>query len=244
MTNKKTWFKEWFDSPYYHLLYSNRDYNEAKFFIKNLIKFLKIENNSSVLDLACGKGRHSIYMNKLGFNVTGYDLSEKNIIHAKKYENDKLNFCIHDMRFPFKGHFDVIFNLFTSFGYFENIDDDSGVLINIKNSLKNDGLGVIDFMNSNYVKNNLIDQESFSKANIQFLIKRKFVEGFVLKNIKIFDGKDEISYNEKVRLYSLDDFKCLLNKNGLILKSCYGDYQMNNFDVNNSPRMIIIFKPI
>ena len=244
MANKKTWFKEWFDSPYYHLLYANRDYNEAQFFIKNLINLLKIEKNSSVLDLACGKGRHSIYMNKLGFNVTGYDLSEKNIKHAKKYENDKLNFCIHDMRSPFQGNYDIIFNLFTSFGYFENIDDDSRVIANIKNSLKNGGLGVIDFMNSNYVENNLIDQESFSKANIQFSIKRQCVNGYVSKKIKIFDGKDEIFYNEKVRLYSLDDFKYLLSKNDLILKSCYGDYQMNDFDIKNSPRMIIIFKPI
>ena len=74
----------WFDSDYYHILYSNRDLKEAEHFIKNLVNHLKIKKGSKILDLACGKGRHSIYLNKKGFDVTGYDNSEKSIKKAKK----------------------------------------------------------------------------------------------------------------------------------------------------------------
>ena len=85
MTNKKKWFESWFDTPYYHLLYKHRDDKEAHKFIKNLMQFLKIDKDQNILDLACGKGRHSIFLNKLGYRVTGVDLSSQNILQAQKY---------------------------------------------------------------------------------------------------------------------------------------------------------------
>ena len=81
------WFEEWFDTPYYHILYSNRDYREAENFLNLLTGFLKLEKKSSIIDLACGKGRHSIYLNKLGYKVLGLDLSEQSISYDKKFEN-------------------------------------------------------------------------------------------------------------------------------------------------------------
>ena len=82
----------WFNSSYYHILYKNRDYNEAEHFINNLIIKLNLKKNSKILDLACGSGRHSIYLNKKGMNVKGYDNSENNIKKAKKFENSSLSF--------------------------------------------------------------------------------------------------------------------------------------------------------
>ena len=107
----------WFDSDYYHILYSNRDLKEAEHFIKILVNHLKIKKGSKILDLACGKGRHSIYLNKKGFDVTGYDNSEKSIEKAKKFKNNLLRFKRKEMTEEYEGSFDFIFNLFTSFGY-------------------------------------------------------------------------------------------------------------------------------
>ena len=75
----------WFDTKFYHILYKNRDHKEAELFIENLIDKLKIKKNSKVLDLACGRGRHSIFLNKKGMIVTGFDSSENNILEAKKF---------------------------------------------------------------------------------------------------------------------------------------------------------------
>ena len=93
----ENWYTSWFDSPYYHILYKNRDDKEAGLFMKNLTSFLNLSTSSKILDLACGKGRHSKYLNQLGYHVTGIDLSPQSIVYAKQFENDKLFFEEHDM---------------------------------------------------------------------------------------------------------------------------------------------------
>ena len=121
MTNNKSeWYLDWFNSPFYHLLYKERNSSEATYFMNNLINKLQIDKNSSILDLACGRGRYSLYLSNIGHKVTGIDISKENISEAKKNESDKLNYILHDMRYPLNQKFDLILNLFTSFGYYEN----------------------------------------------------------------------------------------------------------------------------
>ena len=91
------WFKTWFDSEYYHLLYKDRDQTEAENFVKKIYQYLSPSINQTMLDLACGKGRHSIHLNKMGALVEGCDYSENSIRHAKQFENDRLQFFTHDM---------------------------------------------------------------------------------------------------------------------------------------------------
>jgi cyclopropane fatty-acyl-phospholipid synthase-like methyltransferase len=85
-------------------------------------------------------------LNQLGFDVLGADLSENSILEAQKNTNDSLHFKVHDMREPFE-KYDAIFNLFTSFGYFENDEDNLTTLKAIKESPSEYGFAVIDFMN-------------------------------------------------------------------------------------------------
>ena len=87
MQAKKDWFHKWFNTPYYHLLYRDRDDSEAELFMMNLTQFLGLKKDDTILDLPCGKGRHAIFLNSLGFDVTGADLSENSIEYAKQFEN-------------------------------------------------------------------------------------------------------------------------------------------------------------
>ena len=87
------WFEDWFNSKYYHILYKNRDKSEAIFFLRNIINQLKFKDGK-ILDVACGKGRHAKYFNKLGFEVIGIDLSQKSIEFAKKIVMKKSNFSL------------------------------------------------------------------------------------------------------------------------------------------------------
>ena len=80
----QTWYSSWFDTPYYHLLYKNRDEQEAKAFIDLLCQYLNLPAGSLALDLACGKGRHAKVMAENGLNVTGLDLSPGSIAEARK----------------------------------------------------------------------------------------------------------------------------------------------------------------
>ena len=87
MDEKCDWFENWFDTTWYHTLYSDRDYTEASRFIENLIGFLKPTENATILDLACGKGRHAKHINRLGYRVWGVDLSSSSIESAIESEN-------------------------------------------------------------------------------------------------------------------------------------------------------------
>ena len=149
------WFESWFDTKYYHILYKERNDEEAQLLMDNLTHYLNLPEDAKILDLACGKGRHAIYLNSLGFDVTGADLSENSILEASKFSNEKLHFKVHDMRETCDEKYDAIFNLFTSFGYFEDDADNYKTIKAIHNSLTETGFAVIDFMNADYVIENL-----------------------------------------------------------------------------------------
>ena len=150
------WYTSWFDTPFYHILYKERNDEEAKLFIDNITNYLNIPKKSKVLDLACGKGRHSKYLNSLDYDVTGVDLSSNNIAYANQFANDTLRFKVHNMANPIGESFEAIFNLFTSFGYFENEEDNLNTINAIKSGLSDFGFGVIDFMNVDFIINHLL----------------------------------------------------------------------------------------
>ena len=236
-------YNKWFDSPYYHILYENRDHIEAKNFIEKIINYLKLDKGSKILDAACGNGRHSIEIEKLGYKVLGIDLSKNSIKKAKKNENKNLNFLIHDISIPFESEFDAVFNLFTSFGYHTK-KKDLDVLYAIEKNLKNGGIGVIDFFNINKVKKDLIENEIIIKRNIKFKITRKIYKDYIKKSISFYDKKKEYNFNEKVNNLSLDNFINYLSKMNLKIQQVFGDYNLNPFNSKKSSRLIIVLKKI
>ncbi len=238
---EKTWFKDWFDTKYYHLLYQNRDESEAEVFIKNLTHFLNLENGAHILDLACGKGRHAVILNNLGFKVTGADLSENSINEAKHYENDELIFQVHDMRdiIPLK-KFDAVFNLFTSFGYFEDTSDNEKVIQSIFEMLNPSGILVIDFMNVHRVLERMVLEETKIVAGIEFKLNRNYTGTHIIKAIDFADEGKSFKYQEKVQALEKEDFEAILSNNGFSLMHVFGDYNLNDFNKNLSERLILI----
>ena len=236
------WFASWFDTPYYHILYKDRNYREAQLFMDNLTHYLNLPDKAKVLDLACGKGRHSIYLNQLGYDVLGVDLSENSIDEAKKNTNDHLHFRVHDMREPFDEKFDAIFNLFTSFGYFENEADNLKTLVAIKESLSEYGFAVIDFMNATNVITNLVPEEVKTVNEIDFHIKRFHIDGYIYKEIDFEDKGEKFHFTEKVRALTLADFQAMMDEAGIFLLDTFGDYKLKKFHKTESERLIMIFK--
>ena len=234
-------YNNWFDSSYYHILYDNRDYNEAKEFVKTILNHLKLKKNSKILDAACGKGRHSIEIEKFGYKVTGIDLSKNSIREAKKNENKNLNFLIHDISVPMNEKYDAVFNLFTSFGYHDK-KKDLDVLNAIEINLKNNGIGIIDFFNINRVKNELVEKEIIVKKDIKFNITRKVNKNYVSKNITFEDNQTTYNYNESVNALSLKEFEEYFSKTNLEILEVFGDYKLKEFKTNVSPRLIILFQ--
>ncbi|TRX41473.1 class I SAM-dependent DNA methyltransferase [Flavobacterium restrictum] len=238
----QSWFTSWFDSPYYHILYKERNYREAQLFMDTLTHYLNLPEKAKVLDLACGKGRHSIYLNQLGFDVLGADLSENSIAEASKNNNATLHFEVHDMREPFDKKYDAIFNLFTSFGYFENEADNLTTLKAIKESLTEYGFAVIDFMNVNQVIDTLVPEETKTVDAIVFHIKRYLKDGHIYKEIDFEDNGQQFHFTEKVRALTLADFQQMMDEAGIYLLDIFGDYKLKKFHKTDSERLILIFK--
>lgn len=242
------WFATWFNSPYYHILYKNRDENEAKVFMSHLAEYLQIPTQATILDAACGKGRHAAFLASNGFAVTGFDLASESIAEAKKtYETIirnplfHLDFYIHDIRQPFRENsFDYVFNLFTSFGYFETEAENQAAITALAANLKPSGILVLDFFNTQKVLNSLPQSETKEIDGIRFGIEKSLQGKFIVKDI-YFENKH---FQERVMAITYQDFLGYFEKANLELQHCFGSYQLSDYEMTNSDRMIWIAKKV
>jgi len=242
------WFEEWFNSPYYHLLYQNRNEIEAEKFISRLFGYINLPKQADILDAACGKGRHARYMASYGYNVLGIDLSPENINFAKKYLQPNLNFAIHNLIDPIPNHlsFNLITNLFTSFGYADTELDDIKILNNLSNALKPQGIFVLDYLNQEYVQEFASANKHEIKVinNIVFDISREIdsVQNLVTKKIKITDDNKNYNFYEKVRLYSEEFLTQTFNNLGAKSLEIHNSYLLNGKTNHPGDRCIFIAK--
>lgn len=239
---RKDWFKDWFNTPYYHTLYKDRNDNDAQFFMRNITSFLKLPKSTHILDLPCGKGRHAVFLNSLGYKVTGGDLSENSIKAAQQFANETLSFKVHDMRKAFNHNYDAVFNLFTSFGYFEDDAEDIAILKNIKNGLTKNGVFVFDFLNAKKVEASLVKNEVKTIDGITFNIHREIKNGFIYKHISFFADGNEHEYTEQVKYLDLPKMKDYLTKVGFSITNVFGNYALENFEEKSADRLIIVAK--
>ena len=243
---EKSWYIDWFNSPFYHKLYFERDEEEARSFICALVDQLQPAPGSRMLDVACGRGRHSKMLASLGFNVTGFDISPDSIAYAKQsVQDDNPDFYIHDMRLPFWGnYFDYAFNFFTSFGYFKTRREHDNAIRNISRSLKAGGTFVIDYLNVHYAEDHLMHNEIKKVDGTTYEIHRWHDETHFYKKIIIDDPQimQPVSFTEKVTKLSFGDLNDMLSFQGLQVQEVFGDYQLRSYDTRSKPRMIIIAK--
>ncbi|RYY50824.1 MAG: class I SAM-dependent methyltransferase [Chitinophagaceae bacterium] len=244
---QQAWFKDWFNSPYYHQLYFNRDKTEAAAFIDKLIGYLQPTAGSSMLDVACGKGRHSKQLAGKGFNVTGIDLSADSIHEALTYETDNLHFYQHDMRLPFWiRYFDYAFNFFTSFGYFRTQREHDNAIHCIATALKTGAVFVMDYLNVHYSEDHTVHNVEKEIEGINYIITKWYDESHFYKKIVVEDEalEEPLIYTEKVAKFSLGDFTDMFAYQGLQIQEVFGDYEFGSYDVRKSPRLIMIAKKI
>ncbi len=241
----KDWFVDWFNTPYYHTLYQHRDELEACRFIDNLCAHLEIKPGATILDLACGKGRHAIHLAKKGYQTTGVDLAKLSIQKAKESSVPNVKFDVHDMRETYiKDGFDYVFNLFTSFGYFENQNENIEILKAAAENLNSKGVFVLDFLNVKKVIPNLIPSETKVLDGIQFDIRRTFNGIQIIKDIVVKDSEKECNFQERVSAFDLITIQEMASVSRLKIVDVFGDYDLNEFDAPNSDRMILLMRTL
>ena len=240
---KHPWYMDWFDSPFYHKLYFERDEKEAETFIQRLITYLNPTPGTRMLDLACGKGRHSKILAAMGFDVTGIDISSASIGYAKQYESDNLHFAVHDMRLLLtSNYFEFVFNFFTSFGYFKTRREHDDAIRMIARSLQPNGRFIIDYLNVHCSEERLKHNEEKKINGTTYSIHRWDDDSHFYKKITVIDPGliEPISYTERVAKFTLGDFTDMLGFQGLQVEEVFGDYQLNPYDIKKTPRLIIV----
>lgn len=234
------WYRKWFDSPYYDVLYANRNGAEAEAFVTRLLDYLKPHPDSVMADIPCGTGRHAQFLAAAGHEVFGFDLSEENIREAKALEHEKLHFAVLDMRQMFHvRYFDYVFNLFTSLGYFDTDRYDLRIIKNFSSALKQNGTLVIDFFNAYYAVEHLKDNDSVQRNGYVFDISKRYDGTHIVKEIKVNKEPNE-TFAERVRAYTFNDFERMLQYAGFKINNTFGDYDLQSFEQNTSPRLIIV----
>ena len=225
------------------MLYSHRNENEAAYFLDRLIDYLNPPQDSALLDLACGSGRHAIFLADKGYDVTGIDLSTTFIEEARSFEHDRLSFFVHDMRDLFRMNcFDYVFNFFTSFGYFEKEYDNFRVLNGVSKGLKDNGTFVLDYLNVYKALEHMVTEQTIRREGIEFKILKTSTNDFITKQIKFEDGGQSYHFEENVRIISLADFEKYFQKVDLEIEEVFGDYALKPFNYYNSDRLILIAK--
>jgi 2-polyprenyl-3-methyl-5-hydroxy-6-metoxy-1,4-benzoquinol methylase len=245
MSHNNNWFKDWFNSPYYHKLYFERDEQEAAAFINRLLTRLQPEPHSTMIDVACGRGRHAKLLAAKGFDVTGIDLAPSSIAIARQFEKENLHFFQHDMRMPFWiNYFDYAFNFFTSFGFFRTEREHYNAIRTIAHSLKPNGILMLDYLNVHYAEDHLVHKQEKIIDHVTYYITKWFDETHFYKKIIIEDEQlqEPLEFTEKVAKFTPGDFNDMFAFHYLQVQDVYGDYFLNSYDIKNSPRLIMIAK--
>ncbi len=222
MTSSTEWYQDWFDDNYL-ALYSHRDNRDAQRQIDLILKKLNLSADDRVLDLGCGNGRHVAELTRRGFQIVGLDLSEALLATARK-DYPHCGFIRGDMRY-IPGRFDIILSLFTSFGYFERDAENQKVFAAVSASLNPGGRFWLDFLNAYTLREHLEPEEQKTLSqNVRVYIQRRIEDGFVVKDIQFQTSEGEINYRERVRMYTKEDLKTMLESAGLGVENVFGDY--------------------
>ncbi|HED30317.1 MAG TPA: class I SAM-dependent methyltransferase [Prosthecochloris aestuarii] len=242
------WFAEWFNHPLYLELYSHRDSSEAFTCVETILDAIQAEETGemgfAVLDIACGAGRHAMEFARRGYHVTANDLSPYLLeCTARRAGEEQLELACsrQDMRtLALDRKFDLVVQLFSSFGYFTDPDDDQKVLENASHLLKKEGWYVLDLIHPAYLRAHLQPHTEKRIGSLHVDEHRHIEKDLVIKDITISSDNETLKFRESVRLFEPGTIRKMLAKAGFEIKRMLGDYHGTPFDPEQSPRMLLI----
>ena len=242
----KAWYEEdAFWTKWAPFLFPERRWEQAQGEVANIISLLRISPETHVLDLCCGPGRHSLQLARAGFSVTGVDRTKAYLEKARRQAEKKglkIEFIQEDMRdFCRANAFDVAINLFTSFGYFEDMGEDKKVVANVHRSLKDKGVFLIDTVGKEVLARIFRERDWYEINDMVVLQERKVCQDWSwIENrwIMIKDGKIE-EHKLSHRLYSAEELATLLKDCGFTAVDAYGDLTGAPYD-HTAKRLVVV----
>jgi len=223
------WFTRWFGKEYLDL-YPRRDDREARSVVRLIRSMVPVHADGRALDLACGSGRHTRALARHTWTV-GLDLST-DLLRVAISESPFIPYVRADMRaLPFRaGIFNLVVNLFTSFGYFSSDDENRVVLNEVSRVLVRDGVFVLDYLNSDHVRATLVPHDTQRVGDREVTQDRRITDNgrYVEKQISVAGSSR--TYLERVRLFEPEELRCLLREAGFVVDHEVGDYSAGPLD--------------
>lgn len=223
------WWRSWFGARYvavYDAYLADRTPGE----IDQLEELLRIHAPMRVLDLPCGQGRHSIELARRGYEVTGVDLTPSLLDLARERAQAAgvvVDWRLGDMREPIAGErFDMVLNLFTSFGYFADEGDDRKVAQAAASMLEPGGRFVVEVINGERVMANFEEREWYPVGDIVVLERRSLdrsTRRMVVERTVHVDGTSEVD-THVVRLYGPRELESILRQAAFDEVDLFGDW--------------------
>lgn len=239
------WYRDWFRDSNYLTVYQHRDSEEAEHMLDLIERTLGREPDWRVLDLGCGSGRHSLSLAKRGYTqLTAVDLSPTLLDVARKLAKEEgydIEFVERDMRsIEANAQYDLVVNLFTSFGYFETDEENASVLRTISASLRVSGWLVLDFFNAHWLRTHLVAHDERVLPEGKRLEQTRWIEnGRIEKRLLLRSREEAHEFVESVRMFTLEDFRKMLTGAGLEIQHLFGSYDGSTFNAELSPRLIL-----
>lgn len=241
---------DWYDIDEFwdvmsHKLFAEKIPAETKKEIDQIISLTGISPNSTILDLCCGLGRHSLELAERGFEVTGVDRTVQYLEKAKSEASEKdlsIEFIRDDMRnFKRANYFNAIIIMYTSFGYFEDQTENMKVLRNSFSSLKEKGLLLIDVVGKEILQRKFNDRESFELDGITYIEERKVINNWSRIENRWIILKDNIQKEYKLShwIYSENELNKMLSSAGFSSVKIFSDLAGKKYD-ENAERLIAI----
>ena len=241
------WYKTYFGEDYLRhiepLLTPERTQRE----VDGIVNLLALPKGSSILDLCCGHGRHAVPFAQHGYKVTGQDLSE---VFLREAEKEALAKGVHvdwlhaDMRnIPFENEFDAVINIFTTFGYLENQDEDHQVLKQVCKALKPGGFflleiihreGLIRHFSPHMIEHHPEGLIVLEERDFDLLTSRSKV-----KITMIYPHGERKEYGHAARVYTLTELAQMLTMAGLQVKAYFGAWDGRELTID-SFRLILL----
>lgn len=246
MSDQNAWYnQEQFWELLEPMLFNEQRQANAQVEVDNLIRLLNIQKEDRILDLCCGTGRHSLQLARRGYDVVGVDLTRGYLERAtRNAENQdlKLDFVLGDMReYCQPDSYDVVINLFGSFGYFNDPEDDRQVVRNMYASLRSGGRFLIETSGKEIVSREFRERDWWEQADMLVVEERKPIQKWsrIQTHWIVIKGNQRFEQTVTVRCFSAVELSTLLSTGGFTSVQIYGDLEGNDYDLR-AKRLVVV----
>jgi len=246
MTDSAPWWSTYFDEDYVRLY---RPFLPAESTLEDaagVVGMLGLPDGARVLDLACGWGRHSVALSRLGLKVTGLDRSPVLLDLARRSAievEESVEWVRGDMRhLPFRAAFDAVVSLFSSLGYFETEEEDAAVLAEVREALRPDGLFLMEIMHRDHIVREYVERDWWEgPGGAHVWVEREFdaVAGVSREWLRWRRGRITGEKHHTIRVRTATEWVRLLEGAGLRVVECYGGWDLSPFD-RHSERLVVV----